>query len=191
MNRGSRLGGLAALFAGGVAILAGAGTPGLAATDTTEPTSSAVVESSQPATSEADEPSTAVDTEVSVVESTPTETTGAPVASLPAFEPQPIEWTSIGEGVEEGWLEVPIDYADPEAGTFRLYLVRHLAADPAARIGSLLVNPGGPGVGGTYLAEAAEFIYSPDLVDSFDIVAWDPRGTGHERAVPRLRRRRR
>ena len=120
----------------------------------------------------------AVDTEVSVVESYVPETTDAPVASLPPFEPEAIEWTSLGEGVEEGWLEVPIDYADPEAGTFRLYLVRHLAADPAARIGSLLVNPGGPGAGGTFLAEAAEFIYSPALVDSFDIVAWDPRGAG-------------
>ncbi len=106
------------------------------------------------------------------------ETTEPTPSSLPPFEPEPIEWSSIGDGLEEGRLEVPIDYANPDDGTFSLYLVRHLASDPDARIGSLLVNPGGPGFGGTVLAESAEFIYSPDLLDSFDIVGWDPRGTG-------------
>ena len=106
------------------------------------------------------------------------ESTEVPATSAPPFEPEPIEWTSIGDGLEEGRLEVPIDYADPDGDTFSLYLVRHLADDPDARIGSLLVNPGGPGFGGTILAESAEFIYSPDLLDNFDIVAWDPRGTG-------------
>ena len=106
------------------------------------------------------------------------ETTEPTPASLPPFEPGPIEWSSIGDGLEEGRLEVPIDYANPDDGTFSLYLVRRLASDPDARIGSLLVNPGGPGFGGTVLAESAEFIYSPDLLASFDIVGWDPRGTG-------------
>ncbi len=57
-------------------------------------------------------------------------------------------------------------------------MVRRLADDPARRIGSLLVNPGGPGFGGTVLAESAEFIYSAELLERFDIVGWDPRGTG-------------
>ena len=105
-------------------------------------------------------------------------TTEAVATSLPPFEPEPIEWTSLGDGIEEAQLEVPIDYANPDAGTFSLYLVRHLADDPTARIGSLLVNPGGPGFGGTYLAGTPSSIYSPDLLDRFDIVAWDPRGTG-------------
>lgn len=42
----------------------------------------------------------------------------------------------------------------------------------------MLVNPGGPGFGGTYLAEMAESYFGGDIVESFDIVGWDPRGTG-------------
>ena len=61
---------------------------------------------------------------------------------------------------------------------FRLYLVRHAAADPSARIGSLLVNPGGPGFPGTDFAVDADLVYGDDLLDRFDIIGWDPRGTG-------------
>lgn len=91
---------------------------------------------------------------------------------------EPIDWQEFGEGLEFGSLIVPIDYDDPSRGTFDLFVVRHPATDQDKRIGTLLVNPGGPGVGGSYLAQAAENIYSEDLLDRFDIVAWDPRGTG-------------
>ncbi len=57
-----------------------------------------------------------------------TVTAGAAPPSIPPFAPAPIEWTSLGGGIEEGWLDVPIDYADPAGGTFRLHLARHLAA---------------------------------------------------------------
>ncbi len=42
----------------------------------------------------------------------------------------------------------------------------------------MLVNPGGPGVPGTELIPAATSIWPQDIRDRFDIVAWDPRGTG-------------
>ena len=80
-----------------------------------------------------------------------------------------IEWTGeLEPGVEQGYLEVPRDSSDPTAGTFRLYLVRHLA-DTADRIGSLLVNPGGPGFGGSILAMVADQVYGDDLIRSFEI----------------------
>ncbi len=82
-----------------------------------------------------------------------------------------------GDGVEVGHLEVPIDYSEPSLGTIDLYVARHLA-DPAQRIGSLLVNPGGPGFGGSDYAIYADQIYSQVLLDHFDIIGWDPRGTG-------------
>jgi pimeloyl-ACP methyl ester carboxylesterase len=88
-------------------------------------------------------------------------------------------WTGFGpDGIESGNLQAPIDYADPSKGTFDLYVVRHRASDPSKRIGTLLVNPGGPGFGGTDLAVYAKQIYSTTLLEHFDIVAWDPRGTG-------------
>lgn len=89
-----------------------------------------------------------------------------------------IDWESCGDDLECGHLSVPLDYANPDGESIRLYLVRHLALDPESRIGSLLVNPGGPGFGGSWLAESASQIYSPAILDSFDIVGFDPRGTG-------------
>jgi pimeloyl-ACP methyl ester carboxylesterase len=91
----------------------------------------------------------------------------------------PFGWTEIGTGLEEGYLEVPLDHADPTGDTIVLYAVRHLAADPAHRIGTLLVNPGGPGYGGSGFAYGADDIYGKELLDRFDIVGWDPRGTGY------------
>jgi pimeloyl-ACP methyl ester carboxylesterase len=42
----------------------------------------------------------------------------------------------------------------------------------------MMVNPGGPGFGGSSLADDAQYYFSQDLIDNFDIIAWDPRGTG-------------
>jgi len=83
---------------------------------------------------------------------------------------------ALGDGVDEGHLVVPIDYANPDAGTFTLYLARHRATGD--RVGSLLVNPGGPGGGGSDFAIYADQVYEQPLLDAFDIIGWDPRGTG-------------
>jgi pimeloyl-ACP methyl ester carboxylesterase len=89
------------------------------------------------------------------------------------------QWERVGVGpVEEGFLDVPLDYDDPEGEQISLYVVRHRALDPDNRIGVLLVNPGGPGYGGSFLADTAEQIYGEVLLDHFDIIGWDPRGTG-------------
>lgn len=89
-----------------------------------------------------------------------------------------IDWQDFGNGLETGSVIVPVDYDDPSKGEFDLFVMRHPASDPSKRIGSLLVNPGGPGFGGSVLAQVAENVYSQDLLDHFDIVGWDPRGTG-------------
>ena len=75
-------------------------------------------------------------------------------------------------------FEVPYDYNDPEVGTFTLKLVMHPASETSQRVGSMLVNPGGPGFGGAYLAESVTSYFGQDLIESFDIVGFDPRGTG-------------
>ena len=98
--------------------------------------------------------------------------------STSAFETPTISWDSCGTGLECGYIEVPINYDDVNSDTTALYIVKHAATDTNARIGSLLVNPGGPGFGGSYLAEAADNIFSQAILSSFDIIGWDPRGTG-------------
>ncbi len=105
---------------------------------------------------------------------------GQPSTPVTADASSPFEWTPFGPDarVQTGHLQVPLDHADPSKGTIDLFVARHLA-DPAKRIGSLLVNPGGPGFGGSDFAIQAESVYSSALLDRFDIVGWDPRGTGY------------
>ena len=78
-----------------------------------------------------------------------------------------LQWTaSDTDGVQTSSLKVPFDYNDPSKGEFDLFLARHLA-DPKQRIGSLLVNPGGPGFGGSDLAFSASNVYNKSLLDHF------------------------
>lgn len=106
----------------------------------------------------------------------------AVVASVPVDVPAAprdysIEWTPVSDLVDEGTLTVPVDYADPEGDTIDLYLARHRAvADPSA--GPMLANRGGPGADGATLALDAPGWFGPEIVDNFDVIGWDPRGTG-------------
>jgi pimeloyl-ACP methyl ester carboxylesterase len=68
---------------------------------------------------------------------------------------------------------VPTSYEQPDAGTTAIAVARFNASGKSQ--GDLFVNPGGPGVGG--LALAASLATSP-LGQAFDIVGFDPRGTG-------------
>lgn len=105
-----------------------------------------------------------------------------PLNTTTNFVVNPIEWKpcdgSTNTEVECGNIEVPFDYTDPEQGSFVLFVKKHNAANPVERIGSMMVNPGGPGFGGSSLADDAQYYFSQDLIDRFDIIAWDPRGTG-------------
>lgn len=96
------------------------------------------------------------------------------------FYDQEISWTACGED-ECGTIDVPIDYQDPGAGSIQLAVERRKASGD--RIGSLVVNPGGPGAGGTYLAEQADGYFAPPLLAAYDIVGFDPRGTGDSSPV--------
>jgi pimeloyl-ACP methyl ester carboxylesterase len=87
------------------------------------------------------------------------------------------EWKKCGD-IECTTITVPFDYSSPELGTFQIPLTRLRALDDDLRQGVLLVNPGGPGAPGTSLAQNAAYYFSKDLMTHFDIVGWDPRGTG-------------
>ena len=114
--------------------------------------------------------------------SSSSDTTVNSLDTTTTFVVNAIEWKacegSTSTEVECGNIEVPFDYADPDQGSFVLYVKKHNAASPADRIGSMMVNPGGPGFGGSSLADDAQYYFSQDLIDRFDIIAWDPRGTG-------------
>lgn len=80
-------------------------------------------------------------------------------------------------------LVVPRDWAHPSAGTIVLALRRVRATDSGARIGSLLINPGGPGE--SAVKEFSDLVdtVSTDLRKKFDVVAFDPRGVGESTPV--------
>jgi pimeloyl-ACP methyl ester carboxylesterase len=76
----------------------------------------------------------------------------------------------------------PLDWSDPSAGEIELALVRSPAT--GEKIGSLLVNPGGPGGSGVeYIAESIDYAVGPRVKERFDVVGFDPRGIGRSSAV--------
>ena len=79
-------------------------------------------------------------------------------------------------------VKVPLDYKKPGGKT----IIVAMAKVPAANgkpIGSLFVNPGGPGESGIDLVSGADKIFSKALRDQYDIVGFDPRGVGSSTAV--------
>ena len=80
--------------------------------------------------------------------------------------------------VECARIQVPVDYARPAGAQISIALLRIHYADQPQRIGSLLVNPGGPGASGVSLAVGLAGELSTDVLRHFDIVGFDPRGVG-------------
>jgi pimeloyl-ACP methyl ester carboxylesterase len=77
-----------------------------------------------------------------------------------------------------GQLPVPVDYAHPSSGQLNIEVIRiHYNAQPN-RVGSLLVNPGGPGGSGLFLAISLAGSLSDDVLQHFDLIGFDPRGVG-------------
>lgn len=102
----------------------------------------------------------------------------APSTSALGFDLPALEWADCGDNLECATLVAPLDYAEPSGASVRLAVTRHLARKDKQRIGSLLINAGGPGLDARFLVEAAPAMFTDDLLDRFDIVGMDPRGTG-------------
>ena len=80
---------------------------------------------------------------------------------------------------ECGYVDVPADYRNPEAGTIRIAVLVRRATAPEKRIGYLLVNPGGPGDSGVGMAASSgNSKFTNEIQEHFDIVGFDPRGVG-------------
>ncbi|WP_134766597.1 alpha/beta hydrolase [Nocardioides sp. 1609] len=73
---------------------------------------------------------------------------------------------------------VPLDYDDPRGATTKLGIVKVAAAQPGRRIGSLFVNPGGPGGSSAGFAVDAGATLGKDVDARFDVIGIDPRGVG-------------
>jgi pimeloyl-ACP methyl ester carboxylesterase len=83
-----------------------------------------------------------------------------------------------------GTVQVPVDYNNPSAAQARLAVIRVPAT--GQRIGSLLINPGGPGASAVDMVAAmAPGLQGSELAQHFDLVGFDPRGVGY--STPALR----
>ncbi|MBA0127147.1 alpha/beta fold hydrolase [Haloechinothrix sp. YIM 98757] len=84
-----------------------------------------------------------------------------------------------GPDIECGRLTVPLDYDEPDGTEITLGVVRRRAGNQDERIGSLIMNPGGPGVAGMPAAASlSQKIAGTALGERFDFVGFDPRGIG-------------
>ena len=97
----------------------------------------------------------------------------------------PIDWSQcdaaasdvrIPAGAECGKLSVPVDYTKPDGDVARLAMIRFKATGD--KIGSLIINPGGPGESGVGAAASLVGAMPAAIRERFDLVGFDPRGVG-------------
>lgn len=94
------------------------------------------------------------------------------------FYSQDVSWQECGDGAECGTVTVPVDWAAPGGATLRVALARRTATGNSR--GALLVNFGGPGVAGAALVarHPGAGTSSRKVRRAYDLVGFDPRGTG-------------
>ena len=114
-------------------------------------------------------------------ESTPT---GESVpAALEPYYHQVLQWSACGNGKQCATAIAPLDWSNPGGERIELALVRQVATG-GGRLGSLLVNPGGPGASGKdFILDSVDFATGDRLQQAFDVVGFDPRGVGDSTAV--------
>jgi pimeloyl-ACP methyl ester carboxylesterase len=104
-------------------------------------------------------------------------------SALAEYEQQKLDWSDCYDYFECAELRVPIDYDDLSVGTFRISVLRAPAREQDNRLGSIVVNPGGPGGSGVDYAYNADYIFSPDITDVYDVVGFDPRGVAESEPI--------
>ncbi len=96
--------------------------------------------------------------------------------SLSRFYGQRLDWRDCQDKLQCARLTVPQDWSTPSGATIGIAVYR--ARGSGQRLGSLVFNPGGPGVAvEQYIANASAAI-GKSLLQHFDFVGFDPRGVG-------------
>jgi pimeloyl-ACP methyl ester carboxylesterase len=80
-------------------------------------------------------------------------------------------------GLECAMVKVPLDPSNPTGSKISIQISRRKAAKKSQRIGVLVINPGGPGATAASAVRDAERYVSQSVLDRFDLVGVDPRGT--------------
>lgn len=110
------------------------------------------------------------------------DTTGVASDLLP-FYGQTLAWEACEtDGFDCTTVRAPRDWADPDAGEIELAVIRHRA--PGEALGSLLLNPGGPGVSGyDFVRDGLSSTIGDPLEENYDVVGFDPRGVARSAPI--------
>ena len=101
-----------------------------------------------------------------------------PGTGLTRYERQRLDWKPCGHGFSCSTMLVPLDYARPDGTAITLAVAKRPATSDK-RLGSLIINPGGPGGSGVgYVG-----YFDAAGLERYDIVGWDPRGVGRSTPV--------
>lgn len=103
-----------------------------------------------------------------------------PPSELSSFYAQPAKWRNCGNA-DCMLVKVPLDYANPTGETVELNVSRLSMGDHD--LGSLFVNPGGPGGSAFDYAKVAESVVSPEVLKHYDVIGVDPRGVVHSSPI--------
>ncbi|MFI6496721.1 alpha/beta hydrolase [Nonomuraea typhae] len=95
---------------------------------------------------------------------------------------QILDWAHCLGGPQCATVKVPLDHDAPGSPTLEIALARLSATDPARRMGTLVVNYGGPGISSVAALAEGPGLFT-DLRERYDIVAFDPRGAGSSTAL--------
>jgi pimeloyl-ACP methyl ester carboxylesterase len=101
---------------------------------------------------------------------------------LEEFYQQELTWYDLGNRVDETTVTVPLDWDDPGGETIEIAVARHNATRDS--MGSMLMNPGGPGGSGyDFVAYSAAYVVTDDVLANYDIIGFDPRGVGQSTGI--------
>jgi pimeloyl-ACP methyl ester carboxylesterase len=109
----------------------------------------------------------------------PPNPSGAP-SGLERFYDQHLAWKSCHGKFQCSSLLVPLDYSKPTGQTLHIAVIKQSSS--GSHLGSLVINPGGPGASGVQFEAEAAPAFS-QLTDHYDLVSFDPRGVGQSEPV--------
>ena len=93
--------------------------------------------------------------------------------------PPPADGSSLNPQLNCGTLAVPLNYQDPAGAKIQVAVSRLSTAKPGKRHGVLLLNPGGPALGGLDMPATMAPTLPKSVLDSYDLIGFDPRGVEH------------
>ena len=105
-------------------------------------------------------------------------------STIEQYYAQRPDWTSCAEGIECADVYAPLDWRNvSDQNPVTLRMTRH-AATGSERLGSVFINPGGPGASGAeFVANSVDRAASAKLQEYYDVIGWDPRGVGASSSV--------